>query len=76
MLEAFIDFVEAQKDWELTPDNFEGVHVTVPNGWILVRKSLHDPQIPVNIESDLEGVATVLKHQIMAFLESFDALEF
>ena len=76
VLEAFIDFVEAQKDWERTPDNFEGVHVTVPNGWILVRKSLHDPQIPINIESDLEGGATVLKQQVMAFLESFEALEF
>ena len=30
VLEAFLDFVEAQKDWERTPDNFEGVHVTVP----------------------------------------------
>ena len=76
VLETFIDFVEAQKDWERTPDNFEGVHVTVPNGWILVRKSLHDPQIPINIESDLKGGATALRQQVMAFLESFEALEF
>ena len=75
VLEAFVFFVESQEDWKRTPDNFEGVHVTVPNGWILVRKSLHDPQIPINIESDLEGGATYLKEQVMLFLESFEALE-
>jgi phosphomannomutase len=76
VLEAFVDYVEAQEDWERTPDNFEGVHVTVPNGWILVRKSLHDPQMPINIESNLEGGATALKQQVVAFLAAFDALEF
>ena len=44
------------------------------NGWIL-RKSLHDPQIPINIESDLEGGATALSKGY-GFLESFEALEF
>jgi phosphomannomutase len=75
VLEAFVSFVETQKEWERTPDNFEGVHVTVPQGWILVRKSLHDPQMPINIESDLEGGATALKQQVVAFLAAFEALE-
>ena len=52
VLDGFKSFVESQEGWSLTPNNFEGVHVSCDGGWILVRKSLHDPQMPINIESD------------------------
>jgi phosphomannomutase len=74
ILEAFRKFAENQPDWILTTPNYEGVHVTTPHGWILVRKSLHDPQIPINVESDLSGGATTLKKTLIRFLSSFDGL--
>ena len=56
VLEKFVTYVEDKESWNLTPNNFEGVHVTVPGGWILLRKSLHDPQLPINIEVILRVV--------------------
>ena len=43
----------------LVEPNFEGIRVNYSldgtNGWFLARKSLHDPVLPVNIESEQEG---------------------
>jgi len=75
VLEGFKTFVEKQEDWSLTPNNFEGVHVTTSTGWILVRKSLHDPQIPINIESDVEGGTAPLKASVLECLSAFDGLK-
>lgn len=75
VLEAFTSLVEKEEGWSLTPNNFEGVHVTCPGGWILMRKSLHDPQIPVNIESDDLGGVQPLSDKVRSFLASFDRLK-
>lgn len=43
----------------LVEPNYEGIRVNYSldgtNGWFLARKSLHDPVLPVNIESEQEG---------------------
>ncbi len=74
VLTAFKSFVENEAGWSLTPNNFEGVHVTCPDGWILLRKSLHDPQMPINIESDAQDGVKPLKDRVCAFLSGFDGL--
>ncbi len=75
VLEAFRELVEKEAGWSLTPNNFEGVHVTCAGGWILVRKSLHDPQIPINIESDEPGGVASLTGKVRDFLSAFDGLK-
>lgn len=52
--------------WSLEKENYEGVRVNCDkahgNGWLLLRKSLHEPIMPLNIESDSEGgTATIAK---------------
>ncbi len=74
VLEAFEKFVESEAGWSFTPDNHEGVHVTCEHGWVLLRKSLHDPQIPINIESDEIGGVAVLAEKVRGFLSAFDGL--
>ena len=78
VLEAFLMFVEETEGWSLTPDNHEGVHVTCApvfgSGWILLRKSLHDPQMPTNIESDILGGVAQMKASVDEFLAGFDGL--
>lgn len=74
VLEGFAAFVEGQDGWSLTPNNFEGVHVSTADGWILVRRSLHDPQIPINIESDVANGVAPLKEKVVEFLSRFDGL--
>ena len=47
--------------WHIAPDNREGVRVSfdigggVENGWFLLRLSVHDPVLPLNLESDVAG---------------------
>ena len=75
VLASFKTFVEGEAGWAFTPDNHEGVHVTCENGWVLVRKSLHDPQIPINIESDIEGGVAAIQGKVREFLSEFDGLK-
>ena len=75
VLAAFSDFAEKEAGWSRTPNNHEGVHVTCDGGWILVRKSLHDPQMPINIESDKAGGVAPLKGKVRNFLADFDGLK-
>lgn len=45
--------------WQLVSPNYEGIRVKCTSedesGWFLLRMSLHDPVMPLNIESDVEG---------------------
>lgn len=79
VLKAFEQFVAAEPGWSATPNNFEGVHVTVDaehgNGWALLRKSLHDPVMPLNIESEDVGGIAKIAARMQAFLSQFDSLD-
>ena len=79
VLEAFTKFVEQEPGWSLTPNNYEGVHATCDaahgNGWALLRKSLHDPVLPLNIESEEDGGVAKIAARMRAFLSQFDQLE-
>ncbi len=67
-----------EQGWELESPNYEGVRVNFGkeqgDGWFLVRMSLHDPVIPMNVESDTPGGAKEIARRLYAFLERFDAL--
>ena len=67
VLEKVLAECERNKQWHLAPDNREGVRVSFDaaegDGWFLLRMSLHDPVLPLNIESDAEGgVAAIAAH--------------
>jgi phosphomannomutase len=61
------------------PDNREGVRVNFDkehgDGWALVRMSLHEPILPVNIESDTEGGVKKIAAQLYKFLQAYPFLE-
>ncbi len=65
--------------WILAQDNFEGVRVSFDNdngnGWFLLRLSLHDPLMPLNIESnDTDGVKEIGK-RVFEFLSNYELLD-
>ena len=64
--------------WSLAPSNFEGVRVNLDNdhgdGWFLLRLSLHDPLLPLNIESNRRGGAKQIAKELADFLSEFDSL--
>ena len=52
-----------EKKWAVAPDNFEGIRVSFGSGegdgWFLLRLSVHDPIMPLNIESDVTGLSLI-----------------
>lgn len=61
----------------MAPDNHEGVRVSIPalEGWFLVRMSVHDPIMPINIESDLSGGAKKIADLLLTYLGEFEGLD-
>ncbi|MBQ5796739.1 MAG: phosphomannomutase/phosphoglucomutase, partial [Firmicutes bacterium] len=55
--------------------NYEGVRLNFRSeglsGWCLLRKSLHDPILPLNVEVT-EGECVVILEEIKAFLRNYD----
>jgi phosphomannomutase len=72
-------FVATQPDWQEVPNNYEGVRVscTAPEerGWFLLRLSLHDPVLPLNIESEVVGGVAAIAQRLATFLQPFTDLD-
>ena len=68
-----------QSGWSLAPSNYEGVRVNLDeahgNGWFLLRLSLHDPLLPLNIESNDVGGARKIAKELAGFIANYDKLE-
>lgn len=71
-------YAENQDGWQLADDNREGVRVSFGkdngDGWFLLRLSVHDPIMPLNIESNSEGGTDVIYKQLYKFLETTEGL--
>ena len=59
----------------LESPNYEGVRINFPDGWCLLRKSLHDPILPLNIASDSKGGCWLIKKVLYDFLKNYDQLD-
>jgi len=70
--------VAQHKDWSIVEPNYEGIRVrcTSPSekGWFLLRLSLHDPVMPLNIESELVGGVELIALQLKSMLQEFSGL--
>lgn len=70
---------EKNKNWKIVRENYEGVKFNFNNGkfkgWFLIRISLHEPVMVINIESDnLGGNFEILK-ELKLFLKKYQALD-
>ena len=72
-------YAEKQPGWQVAPNNYEGVRVNLDkqhgDGWFLLRLSLHDPLLPLNIESDSVGGVKIIASELLPFLASCDKLD-
>lgn len=75
LLEDLEEFVKKSEDLTLEEPNYEGVRINFPNGWCLLRKSLHDPILPMNMAADDEGGCAEIKSVMAEFLASYDQLD-
>ena len=71
-------YAATQEGWSLAPSNYEGVRVDLDashgNGWFLLRLSLHDPLLPLNIESSQVGGAKKIAAELAGFIANYDKL--
>lgn len=60
------------------PDNYEGIRINFDkdggDGWALVRMSLHEPIMPINVESDREGGNRLIVKELYSFLKKYPFL--
>ncbi len=79
VIDDLTDYAQKQAGWSLAPSNYEGVRVNLDeahgNGWFLLRLSLHDPLLPLNIESNSIGGAKQIAKELAGFIASYDKLD-
>lgn len=75
VLEDLAGFVKASPELSAEEPNYEGVRINFADGWCLLRKSLHDPIMPMNIASDKEGGCREIKSVMAKFLAGYDQLD-
>lgn len=65
--------------WSIAEPNYEGVRVNCDkdhgNGWLLLRKSLHEPIMPLNIESDTEGSTVMIAESLYEIIKDESTLD-
>ena len=65
--------------WSIAPDNREGIRVSfgpqAGDGWFLLRLSVHDPIMPLNVESDREGGTRTIAEQLNGYLRGCGGLD-
>ena len=75
-LDDFKVFCEADPRFHIVSPNYEGVRVAFDDdevkGWMLIRLSLHDPVIPINLESKHPGGVEIIKDRIRPFFMKYD----
>ncbi len=79
VIEKLTAYAENQKDWLVADDNREGIRVSFGkndgDGWFLLRLSVHDPIMPLNIESNADGGVEIIFNKLMVFLKDCEGLD-
>ena len=74
VLQAFSERAQAAGIQIATP-SYEGVRLVFPQGWALLRMSLHDPNMPLNIESKEAGGCKEITASLRQLLTGFEQLD-
>ena len=75
VLADLADFSKNIDGWEIEKVNYEGVRINFPQGWLLLRLSVHDPILPLNIETNESGKAIEVINILKQFFVKYDMLD-
>ncbi len=79
VLDEFMEFAAADERFEIVKPNYEGVRISFHDeevqGWMLIRMSLHDPILPMNIETEKEGGVAVVLERLKPFFTKYEHLD-
>ena len=67
--------VKENSSMSLEMPNYEGVRVNTDGGWFLLRLSLHDPLMPLDIQCDTEDSLASIYGFLKDFLSKFDYID-
>ena len=80
VIDDLTNYAQTACGFTLEENNFEGVRVNLDeengNGWFLLRLSLHDPLLPLNVESNVVGGAKIIATKLYEFIKNYDKLDF
>ncbi len=62
-------------EYSLPDSNYEGVKGTLGRNWFLLRMSLHEPLLPLNLESEEIGGIEPMLEELKKFLAQYDFLD-
>jgi len=75
VIEDLREYVNSIDGFSLEYPNYEGIRINFTGGWMLLRKSLHDPVMPLNIEGNsMENINLALSN-LKKFLENYKELD-
>ena len=81
VIQTVLKEAKARADWHVAPDNREGVRVSFAlsggeeNGWFLLRLSVHDPVMPLNVESDVPGGNRIILRKLYGVLQGLPGID-
>lgn len=76
VLDKLPEYVEKINGWELEKPNYEGVRVICDeNNWFLLRLSLHEPLLCLNIETEEKGKVKDIEKKLYEFLKNYDEVD-
>ncbi|CAL1374271.1 unnamed protein product [Linum trigynum] len=75
VLKHLEDYVVSDSKLQKAPVNYEGLRVSGYGGWFLLRLSLHDPVLPLNIEGPTDADAVNLGLAVASAVKEFPALD-
>ena len=74
-----LEALAARQGWAVADDSREGVRLSFGeadgDGWLLLRLSVHDPVMPLNIESNRSGGCREIAQKIAPFLHGQSGLD-
>lgn len=72
-------YYSGRDGWKIADDNREGMRISADkdngDGWFLLRLSVHDPIMPLNIESNTAGGVMQIAKDFYEFIRAFDELD-
>ncbi|KAJ9684613.1 hypothetical protein PVL29_016869 [Vitis rotundifolia] len=75
VLKLLENLTDSDPKLQKAPVNYEGVRASGFGGWFLLRLSLHDPVLPLNIEAPNHDDAVKLGLAVLAAVKEFPALD-
>ena len=72
-------YAQENADMRIADDNREGIRIYFDDedmkGWLLLRLSVHDPIMPLNIESDVTGGVRKIAERFYGFCKTMENLD-